>query len=237
MNAGTAEELNLTPLPRSISRDGTMARRAYHAIRSAVSRGDLQPARTYSEGQVARLLNVSRTPAREALRQLEAEGLVEIVPQRGFTLRPIPSHERKEFFVLRRLLEGYAIETICESVESRRLEPLRAFIDRQRLALEDRDEFIALDEAFHLTIAELAGLPRTARFITTLRGVLWLLGTEAIYEPERRVHVLDEHAEIVEGLMACDAQRALGALERHLVSTASILGIELTSRLPRETTL
>jgi DNA-binding GntR family transcriptional regulator len=236
MNAGTVEELNLAPLPRSISRDGTMARRAYHAIRSAVSRGDLQPARTYSEGQVARLLDVSRTPAREALRQLEAEGLVEIVPQRGFTLRPIPSHEREEFFVLRRLLEGYAIETICERVEPTRLEPLRALIDRQRQTLADRAEFIALDEAFHLAMPELAGLPRTARFISTLRGVLWLLGTEAIYEPERRVHVLDEHAAIVDGLIAHDTRGALEALERHLISTASVLGIELASRLTRETT-
>jgi GntR family transcriptional regulator, rspAB operon transcriptional repressor len=224
----------LEPLPPSISRDGTMARRAYHAIRSAVSHGELQPARTYSEGQVARLLNVSRTPAREALRQLEAEGLVEIVPQRGFSLRPIPSHEREEFFVLRRLLEGYAIETICERVEPERLETLRTFVERQRRALDDREEFIALDEAFHLTMAELAGLPRTARFISTLRGVLWLLGTEAIYQPERRVRVLDEHAALVEGLMARDTRRALEALERHLVSTASMLGIELASRLPRE---
>ena len=73
-------EPRLDPLPPSIARDGTMARRAYHAIRSAVSHGEIQPARTYSESQIARLLNVARTPAREALRQLEAEGLVEIAP-------------------------------------------------------------------------------------------------------------------------------------------------------------
>lgn len=64
--------------------------------------------------------------------------------------------------------------------------------------------------------------------------MLWLLGTEAIYRPERRARVLDEHAAIVDGLRAHDTQHALRALERHLVSTASVLGVELASRGPHE---
>jgi DNA-binding GntR family transcriptional regulator len=233
VSQGAAAELGLAPLAPSIARDGTMARRAYHTIRRAICHGELQPGQTYSESQVARLLNVSRTPAREALRQLEAEGLVEIVPQRGFSLRPIPASEQEEFFVLRRLLEGFAVETICERVEAARLGGLQELLERQRRALDDRDQFISLDEAFHLTMAELAELPRTARFISTLRGALWLLGTEAIYRPERRLRVLEEHDAILEGLVARDAPRALRELERHLVSTASALGIDLADRLRR----
>ena len=215
-------------------RDDTLARRAYQAIRLAIMHGELQTGRLYSEAHLAQLLEVSRTPAREALRQLAAEGLVEIEPQRGFRLRTISRSEQIEFFCLRDLLEGYVVRTIGARVDPEELVPLEEIVEQQRRVIADQVEFINLDEQFHLAMARIAGLTRTAQIIATLRSVLWLLGAEAAYRPERRDAVIAEHAAVVEALKQRDAERAGALMRHHLLQTAHVLGITVSDCLGME---
>ena len=126
------------------------------------------------------MLGISRTPAREALRQLETEGLIEVLPQRGFRVRRISSAELVEFYDLRGLLEAYVVRTLCETIDERSLRLLGHILERQQGAADDVTEFIGLDEEFHLSMARMAGLQRTARIVASLRGVLWLMGTRIV---------------------------------------------------------
>lgn len=231
MTTGRQERLFLTATP---PRDDTLARRAYQSIRLAIMHGELQPGRLYSESLLAQLLEVSRTPAREALRQLAAEGLVEIEPQRGFRLRSISRSEQIEFFCLRDLLEGYVVRTISARVSPEELAPLEAIVEQQRCVMDDQVEFINLDEQFHLAMAHIAGLTRTAQIIATLRGALWLLGAEAAYRPERRDAVITEHAAVVEAVKQRDADRAASLMRHHLLETAHVLGINVSDCLGME---
>ena len=104
------------PTMPTLARAETLARQAYAAIRSSIWSGVVAPGVFYSEVQLAGALKISRTPVREALIQLAREGLVEIVPQRGFRLRAISDKERQEAFELRDLVEQYVVRRLANEV-------------------------------------------------------------------------------------------------------------------------
>jgi DNA-binding GntR family transcriptional regulator len=205
-----------------VTRADTLATQAYQAIRLALLHGQLGPDVFHSENSVALMLGISRTPAREALRQLEIEGLIEILPQRGFRVRRISSDELVEFYDLRGMLEAYVVRTLCATIDERSLRLLGHILERQRAAADDVTEFIGLDEEFHLSMARMAGLQRTARIVASLRGVLWLMGTRIVDKPSRRGDVIAEHEAILAALERHDAQAAADAVTHHIRATAQV---------------
>ena len=165
--------------PLGGSRRDSLAQRVYKSIRLGMLMGQFDHGQLYSENWLADTLEASRTPIREALRQLQFEGLIDIIPQRGFRMREISKAEIREFYTLREMLECYVVGTLCDEASDGSLDTalreLNRIVERQRDNLGDLGEFVAWDEEFHLTMARLASLPRTARMIASLRGVLWLL--------------------------------------------------------------
>lgn len=205
-----------------VSRVDTLASQAYQGIRLAILHAQLMPDAFYSENSVAHMLGISRTPAREALRQLEAEGLIEVLPQRGFRVRRISPAELVELNSLRELLETYVVRTLSEVIDERAVRLLRHILERQEQAADDVTEFISLDEEFHLSMARLAGLLRTARIVASLRGVLWLMGTRCVDRASRREDVVAEHHAILAALERRDARAAEAAVSHHIRATAEI---------------
>jgi DNA-binding GntR family transcriptional regulator len=205
-----------------VGRGDTLASQAYQAIRVALLHQRLRPDVFYSENSVAAMLGISRTPARQALQQLAIEGLIEILPQRGFRVRRISAAELEEFYALRELLESYVARTLCQRSDDGWLRLLGHILKRQEMASDDVTAFIALDEEFHLSLAQLAGLDRTARIIASLRGVLWLMGTRIVQAETRRTDlVIAEHAAILAALERRDVGAAVGAVSRHIRTTAA----------------
>ncbi|HET6318288.1 MAG TPA: GntR family transcriptional regulator [Chloroflexota bacterium] len=205
-----------------MTRADTLATQAYEAIRLALLHGQLRPDQFYSENSVALMLGISRTPAREALRQLETEGLIEVLPQRGFRVRRISAPELVEFYDLRGMLESYVVRTLSRRIDERQISSLRHILERQQLAAADVTEFIGLDEEFHLSMARMAGLQRTARIVASLRGVLWLMGTRIVDNPTRRTDVVGEHEAILAALERHDEQAASDAVTHHIRATAQV---------------
>jgi GntR family transcriptional regulator, rspAB operon transcriptional repressor len=203
-----------------VGRGESLAARAYQSIRLALLEARLRPDVFYSENSVATMLGVSRTPAREALQQLETEGLIEVLPQRGFRVRRISRAELVEFYTLREMLESYVVRTLCQTIDERSLRVLGHILERQEMAGGDVPAFIGLDEEFHLSMAQLAGLPRTARIISSLRGVLWLMGTRVVGSEIRRRHVVPEHRAVLAALQRRDPEAASAAIEHHVRATA-----------------
>src|SRR5207244_9533074 len=127
-----------------------------------------------------------------------------------------------EFYDLRGLLEAYVVRTLCETIDERSLRLLRHILERQQLAADDVTEFIGLDEEFHLSMARMAGLQRTARIVASLRGVLWLMGTRIVDNPARRTDVIGEHEAILAALERRDEQAASDAVTHHIRATAQV---------------
>jgi DNA-binding GntR family transcriptional regulator len=206
------------PIPE-VSRSETLSRQAYTAIRSSIRTGAITPDGFYSEVQLAHALRISRTPVREALIELEREGLVEIVPQRGFRLRSISDLERQEAYTLRGLIETYVVRRLAKEATDDEIAGLRRLIDHQAKVSGEAASFLEADEDFHLALAAILDLERTRRILLTLRGIIWLAGLDAISNPARTKAVIEEHRAIVDRLAAHDANGAAKAMRSHLENT------------------
>jgi len=212
------------PLPiQSVLRSETLSRQAYQSIRTSIRSGAISANGFYSEVQLAHALKISRTPVREALIELEREGLVEIVPQRGFRLRTISDDERREAFELRNLIETHVVRRLAKQATAADVADLRRILERQATVIVEPAKFIEADEEFHLAIPTLLGLERTRRILLTLRGIIWLAGLDAISIPERTVQVLDEHRAVVDAIAAHDPGAAAKAMKNHIDQTRRAL--------------
>ncbi len=215
MRGGTSRPL---PIP-SVSRVETLARQTYAAIRTSIRSGTIAPDVFYSEVQLAQALGISRTPVREALIELEREGLIEIIPQRGFRLRTISEAERREAFELRILIETNVARRLAKDATEADINVLRGILDDQERAISDPAAFLDADEEFHLTMPMLLELERTRRILLTLRGIIWLAGHDAIRAPSRAAEVIAEHRALVDRIAAKDPSGAAQAVRAHIQLT------------------
>jgi DNA-binding GntR family transcriptional regulator len=203
-----------------IGKPETLSQRAYKAIRQGIREGTLVHGRRYSEAELAATMEISRTPVREALIELSREGLIEILPQRGFRLRSLTFEEQEEVFELRLLLESYSIERLAKAATADDVAQLREVLRRQRELLDEPSEFLVVDEQFHLLIPYLVGLERTHKVLATLRGAMWLIANVALALGDRASYIVEEHTAIVDAIEAHDVDAALSALRAHLSKTS-----------------
>jgi len=134
-------------------------------IRAAILGGHLAPGTRIRQEALARQLGVSRIPVREALRQLEAEGLLLLTPRSGARVARLDFDEHLELYMLREALEPIAIADSARRMTPERIAELRTLLDRTERASDDPLAWLANDRAFHLATYADARLPRLQRLI------------------------------------------------------------------------
>src|SRR5262245_50088335 len=139
---------------KPIERPDTLKDLAYKSIKNHLTAGHLAPDTVYSANRFAEMLKVSRTPVREALLQLAAEGYLEFIEGRGFRVKQFTEKEIRDFFEVRRLIETYVAERLTENMTPEDLKPVEATLKRmERLAREkDSAGFLDADREFHLAV-------------------------------------------------------------------------------------
>ena len=197
---------------------GRLTDRAYWHVRNGILRGDLPPGTVLDESVLARTIGGSRTPVRQALGRLLQEGLIEVGSRRQSIVRGFTPDHRQEMLLLREALESVAIRRACEVMELGEIDQLRLLIIRQRRVAGAglNDDFLELDEQFHLKIAEGARLPILHAFLGQLRGFVRVATFGATRPPRVLDEVVTEHERIVDALEARDMPAALQALTDHL---------------------
>jgi len=200
---------------------GKLTERAYVYIRNGILRGELPVGSVLAEGELAAALGISRTPVRHALGLLLQEGLGEIGPRRQLLVRGFTSEHRTELLALREALESVAVRRACEVMTMDDVDHLRLLLLRQRRAADDvrEDDFIDLDEEFHLRIAQGARLPILYGLLGQLRGFVRVVRLGSVRPPSVLAQVVSEHEEIVAALERRDPERALEALREHLYTS------------------
>ena len=195
-----------------------LTERTYEDVRAAILRGQFAVGSVLAEGTIAESLGVSKTPVRHALRLLRHEGLLVPGPRRQLIVSSISPERRAEIFEVREALERISVRKACRVRSLEDVDYLRLLLIRQKRAAEaqDENEFIDLDEAFHLGIAAGAHLPVVERMLGNLRGFVRVmrLGTER--GSGHLDQVLAEHEAIVDAIERRDADAALAALDAHL---------------------
>jgi len=195
-----------------------LADTAYTRLRDGILRGDPPPGSILDQRQLAETLDSSRTPVREALRRLLQEGLVELGSRRQVIVRDFTPKHRREIQYLRGALEPVAVRRACEVMEIDDLDRLRLDLMKQLRAARAglNEEFLDLDERFHLRIADGAQLPILRAFLGQLGGFVRVATLGAKRPPEVLEQIVGEHERIVDAIEARDAEAAVAALEDHL---------------------
>ena len=190
-----------------------------------------QPGQPVVEKEIAQARGVSRTPVREALLRLADEELIEIFPQSGTFVSRIPVGALPEAILIRKALEDTSARLAAEHADDAGIARLHALIKRQRQmdARGDREGFHQADEAFHATIAEIAGHPGLWRFVEQAKIQIDRYRRLTLPVPGRMRQVLGEHAAIVAAIEAHDPMAAAAAMCAHLdelaASIATVRGL------------
>jgi len=207
-----------------LTRNASIA--ATELIRQAIIDGRLNPGQRLKEEELARELGISRTPVREALLMLHAEGLVDAAPNRGATVRSHSAEDLDDLYKLRAVLEGYATGRAAVRLTDEAIAGLRESCERFNGLLDDgaeMGELVKENLVFHQTILEGAG---SARLTTMVRQVIELplvYRSYVWYSPEQQRISGHYHSQITRALEARDAERAELIMKEHIFEARDLL--------------
>lgn len=215
MNDKTEQYRFLAPLDRGPR--GNTTEQVERSLRAAIVALDFAPGEFIDKKAVCARLGVSRFPVSEALAHLAAEGLVEVLPQRGTSAARIRLTEITESMLIRRALEAMVAETAARRLPSSALAALRDNLTAQEEAVArgNRAVFHALDLTFHALLVDALELPRVAAVIEASRANIDRV-RRLLSSPRRHALTLAEHGELLQAIEAHDAAAARRAMEAHL---------------------
>jgi DNA-binding GntR family transcriptional regulator len=196
---------------------GTLTRSVLEKLRRAIVTLELQPGEALDKGAICDRLGVSRFPVSEALARLQAEGLVEIIPQRGSSVSRVRIGDVVEYMLIRKALEGEAVRALVarrpEGLIARLETSLRAQTEAARRG--DREAFHRFDLDFHDMLFEALSFGRIRAVIDSARANLDR-ARRLILDPRRLSLTQSEHRAIVDAIAAGDADRAAAAMRAHI---------------------
>ncbi|MBI4264438.1 MAG: GntR family transcriptional regulator [Acidobacteria bacterium] len=182
----------------------------YGRLRDAILSGEYRPGARLNEDEIARRFRVSRTPLRDALKQLELEGLVTRTRYQGVSVKRLSPDEILELLDLREVLEGLAARLAAEHMSDADREKLQA-IFAEAEELNRTGEYASyLDRAtqFHELLVDSSGSEQLSRFMRNMYDRIRLVRSRTIYLPGRARNSLNEHRELLAALVARDPDRA-----------------------------
>lgn len=202
---------------------GRLTRLAYHRLRQMLLRHELPAGAVLTEGRLALLLGMSKTPVRYALRALRNEGILTVGPRRQMQVRNLSAAQRQELDQIRSALERMTVSHACRTMTDGDLDDLHAIVRRQRRAADAgrEEEFIRLDEEFHQVIARRSGLTFAPDLLARVRTFVSLIQVTGDRRTARLQPPLEEHRRLLGALEARDEAGALAALADHLALVAA----------------
>lgn len=208
---------------RSVEDGGSLAQQAYERLKDEIIGLHRPPGQRLVERELATELGVSRIPLREALRLLEAEGLVVIVPRQGALVAPFTAADVRHLLDVRESLEVLAARLAAESSDPAGLAAARAALDAARAGMAAGDDRAIADAnaRFHEAVVGLSGNPLLQSLMQPLTARLrWLF--HLAYADDVTVRICHEHEEILAAIAEGDAERACDLAYRHVRATREL---------------
>ncbi len=197
-----------------------LADRAYHELSRAIITGRIDPGTRLSVPELARQLDISRSPVREAVQRLIYDGLAEDRGRRGAAVARIDPRDFLSLLEVRRLLEGFAARKAASDASAQDVAAMQEVLDchRRRIgegAIEE-DTHVEFDQAFHSAVCDLARNEDLTAILNRMRGRAHLSYASLWQEPLRPDQALAEHAAILEAIAAGDPDRAEAVAYAHI---------------------
>lgn len=202
----------------AIDRRRSVPPQVYEVLREKILTVQLKPGESINERWLADWLGVSRTPIREAINRLSANGLIAIVPNVGTSVSLINAGKVEEFSLIRTSLETMIVRLAAERFDDEADALLRDLIDRQTatLAAPDLIENIAVDTQFHRAIAGISGLSATWAILQHVMDEILRVRHLSVRLPRPLREPIDEHLAILAALRARDPEKSAQAMKAHL---------------------
>lgn len=201
---------------------GESVDKAYRTIRDGIMSGVYPQGAHITAQDLAAASGLSRTPVREAMRRLQSEGLIRIIPNRGAFVASWNADDIVQYFDLVVVLESFAAELAAKNVTEDDLEILRGLVrDMDRLVESGRpslDEIKANNDAFHKTIMRVCGNVRLEHYLSSMIEAELVFSTFREYNPDELRRSAMQHAELVSALEARDPVWAKSVMATHLLS-------------------
>jgi GntR family transcriptional regulator, trigonelline degradation regulator len=217
-----------TALLPSIQRSAAPLRRnVVDALRKAIVQGTLAPGSRLVERELVAMMNVSRTVIREALRELESEGVVETIPNKGPIVRKLTLAEAKDLYLIRSVLEGLSARMFVMNAGSTELSKLRERLEETCMAYAggDPETVLVAKNKFYDVLFSGAGSEILSSMIGTLHARVWRWRALGLHHPQRSK---SRSAESVAGLRALmkaiearDADKAEAIARREVTKAAA----------------
>lgn len=210
-----------------ILRDGIMSRReeVYNKIRDAITYGELKPGEQLVESKICEIFHVGRTPLREALRQLQMEGYVDALSNKGAFVRTVSIQDVEDIYSIIGILEAYATEIATSHIgiaERNALKVIHKDLIKAGLK-KDYRKWLEKNAQFHGYFPKLSGNLHLTEEITTLRNRIYRYRFIAITIPGHIEEYIQAHEKILEGLFKKDAERAGKNMRKHVFNVKDVL--------------
>ncbi|ASN22438.1 GntR family transcriptional regulator [Arthrobacter sp. YN] len=203
----------------------SLREQALSALRTAITSGELKPGRHLVETELSEMLQISRGTLREALRQLEQEGLLSAGPRGRLSVRHLDEKEIRDIFAVRAALESLAARTLCELPDrAHAIESLHHKIDVMAAAQDSSlEERVESDMDFHRTLCQLTGNETLLHSWTALEGSIRMSIMFAGPEKGVKNMSVDRHRDIVSAIKTGDATLARQTIREHMDTAAGNL--------------
>jgi len=213
--------------------------RAYESVLSDILSGGHPAGSRLREEELAASIGMSRTPVREALRRLHAEGIVKVLPNRGAVVADLDDSDLDDIFELRALLEGYGARRAATSATDEQVSALSALCDEMegntaRSRSRRFDEIARLNLEFHRTLHGAGGNARLAPLLSSVMLMPLVRHTFNRYTPEELARSFAHHRELISAISARDAVWAEAVMQAHMSAARSSLRRQYSSASLRD---
>ena len=188
----------------------TLREKILENIRDAIISGSMKPGSKVSEPDLAERFGISRTPIREAFRQLESEGFLTVIPRKGAVVSTFSQKEVEEFYAIKSILEGYAARRACANLTEKEIDRLETINEKlQELAAQDNvKQFFRVHNDFHELFIKAADNDKLREMISGLVTRFQRLRLMSLSLPGRMTISVQEHRKIIDAFRKRDCESA-----------------------------
>lgn len=197
----------------------------FNTLRQAILTGEFAPGERLMEIALAERLGVSRTPVREAIRKLELEGLVVMIPRKGAEVARITERDLRDVLEVRCALEELSAVMACERITAEGKESLKDALAQFKKAIVNKDiaEIVEMDVQFHDIIFASTANPRLIQIVNNLREQIYRYRVEYVKDFGYHDVLVKEHEEIVDAIVNNDSAKAQKTMKSHIYNQELIV--------------
>jgi DNA-binding GntR family transcriptional regulator len=224
--------LDLRPLGALPGRK-SLGQHVFENLRQAIIRGDVAPGDRLVESQIAEVLDISRTPVREAIHKLEREGLLKKLPKGGFAVVNLTREDIEETFGIRSVLESYAARLAALNHHEEDLEPLEDKIKEFQICFErgEMEELPRINTEFHSLFYALSKSPKLIKLINDLRDQIFRFRKILLQMDNMAKMSNEDHRKILTAIRQRDVSRVEKVVREHILRGQRIVLKALEERL------